>query len=574
MFYDDLFHRANDLYAAGALKQAEDLYRQILLVNPENADVLNMLGLIAQAQNKHRVATDYFSKVLNQLPHVWTVWFNLAVSLSALGQYDKALHAYKRVLSLKPDLKEAYCNLADVYEHIGEAENAVGAYRQALSLDPSYLEAAAGLALFTEDVKELERLGRCEPCSALPFYDLAVLALKKDDLQKAEDAVLKAMDIDENSAEINLLYAKVNLKLKNESAAKNALEKVLTLEPDNIEALGNAAVLKQDETLFKKALDLDPKNDSLHTAYADFLYRDGRAVEALEEYRKAVILNPDSVSVSNNLALVLKDRGEYAQALDLFFNAFTKQKDCLEISQNIAQTLVLLQSEDPKEALKIARRWVQTAPENQWAVHTLAAFEGRSLPDETDFNALLFDSFAPTYEATMNRIRYNVLDEVKSLAICFDGKILDLGCGTGLLGQTFKNNNNAFVGVDVSAKMLELAAQKNVYEKLIQNDIETYLKENTDLYAMAAALDVLNYFREPERLFSLLKGTPFLFTVEKAMKDEGQGCRLPNGRYRHSAAYIREQLQQNGYRQILEHDLTLREENGVPVEGTLFFARA
>ena len=48
-------------------------------------------------------------------------------------------------------------------------------------------------------------------------------------------------------------------------------------------------------------------------------------------------------------------------------------------------------------------------------------------------------------------------------------KLLDFGCGTGLLGQVLKEKFgfNNLVGLDVSEDMLEKAKQKAIYNKLI-----------------------------------------------------------------------------------------------------------
>ena len=49
-----MFEKAVDLHFSGALNEAEQLYRQILETAPNNADVLNLLGLIAQQRGFHR----------------------------------------------------------------------------------------------------------------------------------------------------------------------------------------------------------------------------------------------------------------------------------------------------------------------------------------------------------------------------------------------------------------------------------------------------------------------------------------------------------------------------------------
>ena len=49
MSYELMFQKAVELQQNGALNEAERLYRQILETAPDNVNVLNMLGLVAQA---------------------------------------------------------------------------------------------------------------------------------------------------------------------------------------------------------------------------------------------------------------------------------------------------------------------------------------------------------------------------------------------------------------------------------------------------------------------------------------------------------------------------------------------
>lgn len=44
--------------------------------------------------------------------------------------------------------------------------------------------------------------------------------------------------------------------------------------------------------------------------------------------------------------------------------------------------------------------------------------------------------------------------------------ILDLGCGTGLIGSWFKDYARTLVGVDVSPTMLDMATKKGCYQEL------------------------------------------------------------------------------------------------------------
>jgi len=61
-------------------------------------------------------------------------------------------------------------------------------------------------------------------------------------------------------------------------------------------------------------------------------------------------------------------------------------------------------------------------------------------------------------------------------------KILDAGCGTGLVGEIlFEKNFNNIVGIDFSQPMLDQALEKNVYQSLNLADLTEKLtfKDNT-----------------------------------------------------------------------------------------------
>ena len=56
MTYDFMFSRALELHQDGRFAEAEQLYRQILETAPKNPDILNLLGLVAQARGVHNEA--------------------------------------------------------------------------------------------------------------------------------------------------------------------------------------------------------------------------------------------------------------------------------------------------------------------------------------------------------------------------------------------------------------------------------------------------------------------------------------------------------------------------------------
>ncbi|MBR2299839.1 MAG: tetratricopeptide repeat protein [Alphaproteobacteria bacterium] len=569
MSFDLLFNKANELYLSGAYGQAEEIYRQILAFAPENANVLNMLGLVASAQNEHHQAVRYFYEALKKAPNPLPVYFNLAVSLTSIAKFSEAIEAYEHVLKIAPNTKEAYNNLGGIYEKTGELEKAKENYRKATNLDENYVDALVNLAVLENNETELTSLSLKFENSPLPFYYLSLSAYEKGDFDKALSFALKA-DKCQEAYDIKNLTAQIYLRLKDIENAIKYFHQALILNPKSLDALINLGTLENEESFFKKALSLDIQNSEAHLAYADFLVQDGRKAEALEQYRSALLLGGDNAALSNNIGLILKDMADYKGALDLFFNAFLKDKSNQDIAVNMAETLVLLHNNDPKEAVKIAKLWVKNAPNNVFALKTLAAFENKVFENDKEYVSALFDEFAGVYEKQMENIDYNVLSKIKELSLKIKGYVLDLGCGTGLAAEKLKTSDSNWTGVDISQKMLDIAQEKQLYDKLIQADILDFLGNNKLKFDIVLCLDVIEYIENYENLFKYCFPSKLVFSIEKAPDHIHTFSVNPQGRYEHNPEYIKNLLKTIGYQSIEMHALTLRKENSKDVEGVLF----
>ena len=569
-----MFQKAVELQQNGALNEAEQIYRQILETAPNNADVLNLLGLIAQTRGIHGEAAGYFYKATENAPQHWPIFFNLAVSLGALGKFVEAAEAYQKVLALKPDCKEAHFGLGNLYWAQGNLDTAKEQFAAALALDADYLEAATNLAEVSDDTDSLEKISEGNPQA---LYYLGRRAFVARDFAAASDYLNKA-DALARDDEIKAMLGESELALQHKDSAQKLFYQALNLNSHNLTALMNLADLEADshnfgeaEKFYKRGLEIAPDNLRLHANYAEMLCRNKRTVEGLEEYRQAVILAPQTPELSYNLALILKSLEEYEQALDLMFHAFYLAPEHTDWSLNIAETLVLFNEQAPEKARKICENWYQKMPENIIVQHLWSALNHQTAANETAYNALLFDNFAATYEQTLKNIQYSVVDKIAELYAPLKGKILDLGCGTGLVAQKLKTAENEFTGVDISQKMLDLAQQKNIYAELQQADILTYLRDSHPDFDTIIAADVFCYFGDLRPLIADIAPTRLIFSVETDDKIEKYSIQA-NGRYKHNPQYIELLLQNSGYQKITQTELVLRRENGKDVTGCIFLA--
>lgn len=576
MSYDLMFQQALALHEQGRFDEAESLYRQILETAPRNPDVLNLLGLVAQAKGIHNEAVELFYKAVCEAPTHAPFYFNLALSLDLWDKPHEALNNYRKALKIDPGIKEAWNNIGTLCQKLGQAAEAETAYRRAAALDSEYAEPRVNLARMKKDLSELKALAKRFPHDALSLYFLADEHYRAGEYDLAAEYATQASANAPTDAEIKILSGLICLAQENTAEARICFQKALALDPRSVPALVNLANLETAageyetaEKHYKRALELSPQNLDAHINYADMLYRQKRLPEALEEYRTAVVIDPGIPEISNNLGVILKDIGEYEEALGLFFNAFNQRPETGEFSVNIAETLTLLHGQEPQTAVKIAQNWRRQAPDNAFAVHVCAALQGK-LENENNqiYVEKLFDNFADNYELVLQKLDYGVVRSLRNFTGPVEGTLVDLGCGTGLAGLAYQAAGTRLVGVDISEKMLAQARKKGIYKELIKADIVSWLLQKPQADAFVAA-DVFNYIGRLESVIDAAAPVKLAFSTEDDHSVDT--CRLtPSSRFAHNPEYVEKLLQKAGYHRIERQSSVLRTENGQPVKGTLW----
>lgn len=156
------------------------------------------------------------------------------------------------------------------------------------------------------------------------------------------------------------------------------------------------------------------------------------------------------------------------------------------------------------------------------------------------------------------------------------GRVIDLGCGTGLVGAALGSRPEHLTGIDLSPAMLSLAARRGLYDSLVEGELISVLGETDAETADAVtAADVLIYVSDVAGLFAqvvrvLRPGGRFAFTIQS---HPGDGVRLgPDARYAHGDALVRETLTGAGLTIVANEAASLRRENGVDVPGRVVVA--
>jgi len=202
-------------HSAGRLPEAEQIYRQILQVEPEQPVALHLLGVLAHQVGNNEAARELIAKAIAIKPDYPEAHNNLGLALQGLARGEEAAASYQRALDLKPDYPEAHCNLGNALLDLGKAEAAAAGYQKALAIKPDYLKAHNNLGLALHSCGKLEeaRASIEEAITLNPTHAAAHNNLGNvcKDLGLLEDAIAayrEALRVDPNYqfAAINLLH--------------------------------------------------------------------------------------------------------------------------------------------------------------------------------------------------------------------------------------------------------------------------------------------------------------------------------------------------------------------------------
>jgi predicted O-linked N-acetylglucosamine transferase (SPINDLY family) len=132
-------------HQAGRLAEAEKIYRQVLVHQPDHADALHLLGVLALQAGRLDAAVESIRRAIAICPTNAIYYSNLGKALKDMGQFDQAIASYRQAIRLNPDFAEAYNNLGIALADAGRLDEAVAADRQAVRLNPNLAEAHGNL---------------------------------------------------------------------------------------------------------------------------------------------------------------------------------------------------------------------------------------------------------------------------------------------------------------------------------------------------------------------------------------------------------------------------------------------
>ena len=294
---------ALSLHQQGFLAEAEVIYHQILLVEPQHFEALQLLGTVAAQRKNFEDAVALFDQALSVKPNHPGTHNNRGKALFEMHRYAEALKSYDQATVLNPDYSDAYSNRGNAFLELKRYDDAIQSYNQALASDPHHFRSLnnRGNALL-----ELKRYA-----GALQSYDQAI-AVKPD----YSDAYSNR--------------GNAFLELKRYAEALQSYERAIALKPDYSDAYSNRGNAFLELKRYAEALQSYDQAIALKPDFPDTYSNRGNAffelklyAEAVQSYDQAIALKPDYADAYSNRGSALLELGCYEDAIESYERAIT-----------------------------------------------------------------------------------------------------------------------------------------------------------------------------------------------------------------------------------------------------------
>ncbi len=413
--------------------------------------------------------------------------------------------------------------------------------------------------------------------------------IAKGELKSAALTLNKAQQQLPNDPRVFLLAGLMAEKSGNVKGAFEALRRSVAIAPGWGPGLLELALLLARQNQFPEAVEtaekvaaLEPRNLQVLAGVIDIAHRAGHQEMAVRHLRRGLELVPGDVQLRRLLARDLSSMAQYDQALEVWGALIEDNPQDTEALVGRVQTRIA--AGRAAHAVQDTMALLALAPgDSVYAYYNAVAHGSTPAHQPPELNRALFDGMAELYDQHMVRsLGYQLPKQIadRILALYPDKKlnVLDLGCGTGLLGVCLGRIDGALIGVDISKGMIDQAARHSVYDRFHHANLLDALEDTpAALYQVITALDVFIYTGDlknalPNAERILAPGGQLLFSCETASEDGPDLVLLPAGRYAHKRSHVEALCKAAGFATVALEDTVLRQEQNAPVHGFVVVA--
>lgn len=291
--------RGLELASAGRIDEAEAVFRQLLEVDPSDAEALHFFGVLSFRRSRPVDAERHFRAALEARPGWAKAWHSLGGALQAQGKLEDAASACEKAVELDPDAAEFHYSLGLVFHALRRLPEAAEALRRATGAAPEFADGFSALGAVLRD-----------------------MSLDID----AEAACQRAIEIDPGHAEAHNNLGNVRRRLGRPADAEAAYRRAIELRPDTGLFHGNLANLlrtqgkrAEAEAAYRRAVELDPAHTEAYRMLADqasITAGDPLFARMQEQLRADDLPLDRKMDLHFAMAKALEDQADYDAAFD------------------------------------------------------------------------------------------------------------------------------------------------------------------------------------------------------------------------------------------------------------------
>lgn len=334
------------------LMSLENIWKQKIAENPNNAEAYANLGAVYQRQNNYTAALQQYEKAESLNPSNVNTRLNLGTLYQAQKEYETAIAAYDTIIDVNPNFKLAYLYKAQCYRALGNKEAAIQNYKLALNLDPNNQDIKNELFdMYETNMTPEEKLAyineqmQKEPNNPALVYKYAFELHSANRIAEAIPYYNQAIKLDAKNEDAYINLAQAYKQQQKYDKAREILTNAKAMFPENTTIkkqlasidTETASLLYNDASeLFrqKKYMDAIAVYNKISPATAEALLGIGACYQAMNNNKQAAAYYVKSLALDAKNAETAYYAGlAYSNAQD-FANAKTYAKKALELDAN------------------------------------------------------------------------------------------------------------------------------------------------------------------------------------------------------------------------------------------------
>ena len=365
------------------LEQAASNYQQALNLKPDWAELQYNYAVVLHQLGSWDKAIAAYNKALAIKPDYAAVYFNLGVLRDQRGELDKAIANYERAIEVQSEFIRAYSNLGSTLAKQKKYQQAIEIFQQGLKLDPTWATLHNNLGQVywlnkqsEKAISSFEYAILLDPEMSLAHHNLAKLWQQQGNYPAASQCFKRVLELQPNNVLAYSYFSDVLCKSGKIELAIDCWRKSIQLQPSFVKAYCQKAFLleptdlldkakiscarflqaleqkldyseviyhlwrtywylgdilleyggvKQAETYYQQALQLEPYEVELYLRLGNCLVKQKRFDAATTAYRIGLTIQSGHAQICFQLGKLLEGQQDSEQAID-YYEAVLKQQ--------------------------------------------------------------------------------------------------------------------------------------------------------------------------------------------------------------------------------------------------------